>query len=232
MTSNTKSYNLFKHRVKMTLKAIGNMIWLNLFRRPLPESDDSQEIMIGAAQIEQFTLPDLSPLKTALSTGKIGGMHGHALFLFNLTRETKAKLVVEIGLGDGDSSTAFLLALHETNGKLVSIDIEDKPEAKAKLQQFGLAERWEFIQIASEKAVKNWSQHDPIDILLIDGLHSYDQVYLEYQLYKPLMRSGGYILFHDSVNLKGVVKFIKYLEKRGQGGINFPFSNGLYVIQV
>jgi predicted O-methyltransferase YrrM len=217
---------------KPILKPIYNFYWLYIRREPIPEDDDSSQTVIGQPEVKPFSSPDLDILEAALGRGRIGGMHGHALFLLNLARETKAKLVVEIGFGDGDSSCAFLLGLREHGGKLISIDIEDKPAAQEKIEKLGFIENWQFIKSASENATGQLAGEPPIDILLIDGYHSYSQVKLEYELYRPLMKDGGYILFHDSINLKGVKKFIDFLERRNMRGINFAFSNGLYVLQI
>jgi hypothetical protein len=232
MTKQSSSLRNTLRPFKPILKPIYNFYWLYIRREPIPEDDDSSQTVIGQPEVKPFSSPDLDILEAALGRGRIGGMHGHALFLLNLARETKAKLVVEIGLGDGDSSCAFLLGLKENGGKLISIDIEDKPAAKEKIQKFELEAYWQFIKSASENATSQLVGELPIDILLIDGYHSYDQVKLEYELYRPLMNEGGYILFHDSINLKGVKKFIDYLERRNIHGINFAFSNGLYVIYV
>lgn len=37
----------------------------------------------------------------------------------------------------------------------------------------------------------------PIDLLFIDGDHTYDGVKADYEMYGPLVRSGGVIAFHD-----------------------------------
>lgn len=37
----------------------------------------------------------------------------------------------------------------------------------------------------------------PIDFLFIDGDHSYEGVKKDYEIYSPLVKSGGFIAFHD-----------------------------------
>jgi predicted O-methyltransferase YrrM len=39
--------------------------------------------------------------------------------------------------------------------------------------------------------------HRPIDLLFIDGDHTYDGVRSDYSMYSPLVRRGGLIAFHD-----------------------------------
>jgi len=71
-----------------------------------------------------------------------------------------------------------------------------------------------------------WNQQ--IDVLLIDGDHSYDGVRTDYERFEPHVKEGGLILLHDAMwGHKGVRKFfwdeIKYpksvlhLSKSGMG---------------
>jgi cephalosporin hydroxylase len=41
--------------------------------------------------------------------------------------------------------------------------------------------------------------HRTVDVLFIDGDHSYDGAKADFDLYSPLVRSGGLIAFHDIV---------------------------------
>jgi hypothetical protein len=191
---------------------------------------DRREVPFLAPVVNNLQLPDLRPLEQAVQNPpeRSGGMAGHVLFLYNLTRQLKAQTVVEIGLGSAESTCSFLTALKETGGKLISIDIERKPYAEEKIKQINGLDQWVFVQQPSEQAYKTWP-HGTIDILLIDGLHTYHQIKIEYHGYLPLMRPGGYILFHDSETIVGVRKFVKEL---GGRGVQFPFSNGMYVLRV
>lgn len=40
---------------------------------------------------------------------------------------------------------------------------------------------------------------DPIDVLFIDGDHTYNGVKADFELWSPLVRSGGLVIFHDIV---------------------------------
>jgi cephalosporin hydroxylase len=42
-------------------------------------------------------------------------------------------------------------------------------------------------------------QQRPIDVLFIDGDHRYDGAQADFNLFSPLVRSGGQIAFHDIV---------------------------------
>ena len=42
----------------------------------------------------------------------------------------------------------------------------------------------------------------PIDVLFIDGDHSYEGVKQDYEMYRSLVRPGGIIAFHDIIHTK------------------------------
>ena len=196
------------------------------------DNEDNLELQDLPAEEEAFVAPDLTPLEeTVTGAHGVSGTAGHALFLYNLVWQTRARLVVEIGLGPGDSASIFLLALRRTGGRLVSIDIQSQPVAERKIAALGLGDAWTFVPKPSEVAARQWPADEPIDVLLIDGKHSYNQVKLEYGLFRPLMRKGGFILFHDSETIRGVRKFTQELRRR-DGGVQFPYASGLFVIRV
>lgn len=204
----------------------------DLAERAVGRGTDDLEIQDRPAVEEPFVPPDLRLLQeTVTGTAGRSGMAGHVLFLYNLVVGVGARWVVEIGLGPGDSTSIFLLALSRTGGRLVSIDVAPQPVAEAKIARLGLRSRWEFVPEPSERAARHWPAGRPIDLLLIDGKHSYDQVRLEYRLYRPLMTPGGFVLFHDSETIEGVRRFVREVARR-DGGVQFPFCNGLFVTRV
>jgi predicted O-methyltransferase YrrM len=46
-------------------------------------------------------------------------------------------------------------------------------------------------------AVRTYLAERPVDVLFIDGDHTYDGVKSDYEMYSPLVRPGGLIAFHD-----------------------------------
>jgi len=50
---------------------------------------------------------------------------------------------------------------------------------------------------AAVKAVEDSLRGEELDLLIIDGDHSYNGVTKDFTLYSPFMRQGGCILFHD-----------------------------------
>ena len=76
-----------------------------------------------------------------------------------------------------------------------------------------------FCDSASTKAIskcKSILRGKKLDVLFIDGGHSYRVVKSDYENYSPLVRSGGIIVFHD-IYLRGALGVSKYwAELKGQ----------------
>lgn len=76
-----------------------------------------------------------------------------------------------------------------------------------------------------------------IDLLFLDGDHSYNGVKTDFSNYSPLVESGGYIIFDDySPGHDGIIRFCDSISKeefRHMGAINLTGNNrvGSYLIQ-
>ena len=130
------------------------------------------------------------------------------------------KVITEIGCAYGGSSLLWLLG--KKNGvKLYSIDpfVTDSMDAfratrdlcynhvTQAIKDVGKSDcvsDWDLIPEYSYNAVKVWDT--PIDILFIDGDHTYKAVKQDYDDWVPKVRQGGYILFHDSCIIPGTPK--------------------------
>ena len=53
--------------------------------------------------------------------------------------------------------------------------------------------------------VKKKLKEEKLDVLFIDGNHSYEGVKNDFKLYAPLVRKGGIIAFHDIVDVPSYV---------------------------
>jgi len=117
--------------------------------------------------------------------------------------------VLEIGTKGG--GTLFLLTLISSqNSKIISIDLPlDKhgagyPDWKLPIYKSFARPRQKMFFIRSDshkestkKEVEKALQSSRCDLLLIDGDHTYEGVKMDFEMYSPLVKSGGYILFHD-----------------------------------
>lgn len=80
-------------------------------------------------------------------------------------------------------------------GILYCIDPVRQPHFDRASQKFGLADRIRFIEKPSGEV--NVESLPMIDLLFIDGLHSYRGVVDDFQRFAPRVSPGGLILIHD-----------------------------------
>lgn len=132
--------------------------------------------------------------------------------------EFKNPQIVEIGSAHGASSIILAEAAKELKGQLYCID--SYPEDYYAQEKFGDYARQAFIKNAqipymgvlnffdmtSEQAAAEIRSEVSdrlqtfIDVLFIDGDHDYEAVKRDIANFFPLVRSGGYIGFHDYFN--------------------------------
>ena len=120
-------------------------------------------------------------------------MAGNLLILYALTVGIEAQTVLEIGVNDGTSTLAFLKALHETGGKLTSVDIAPCPVAEALVKRFNYESRWRFVQQSSHEFVTD----EQFDIVFVDGDHSAEGSRSDVRRFSPNLTPGGILLLHD-----------------------------------
>ena len=124
----------------------------------------------------------------------------------DLIAETKPKVMCEIGTLDCGTSLLFSRFL-PTLDMLICMDlyVKNKPMLRL-LSKSSL--HLEFVEASSYSksavdATERLLNGKLIDVLLIDGDHRYEGVSQDFECYRPLVRDGGLILFHDIVQEKG-----------------------------
>jgi predicted O-methyltransferase YrrM len=131
--------------------------------------------------------------------GELRGLLRHAA-------ELQPGVVVEIGTAEGGT----LLALTEAaapDAVVVSVEIP-RPlgyhPRRSRLYRAFARDRQRIRLIradshdpATPERVRRAAGGAPIDLLMIDGDHHYDGVRRDFEMYAPLVRSGGLIAFHD-----------------------------------
>ncbi len=113
--------------------------------------------------------------------------------LYSVAKELQPKLVIELGTGTG-GSTAHLAA--GTSGKVLSIDVEIRPDARERLLAFNNIEQMRGDTRDPKLAMKV-AKRGPIDLLFIDTDHTTEQVKVEMSPFGPLVRMSGLILLDD-----------------------------------
>jgi len=120
---------------------------------------------------------------------------------YDLVRQMKPKIILELGLGRGGSTRVFLLACKDFGGHLYTIEINPEgllqKEAIKQIVALGLNKYWTLIEGDSTKVI--WDK--TIDILFIDSEHKASIVEKEIKKYFPFIKPNGIILIHD-MNVK------------------------------
>lgn len=127
--------------------------------------------------------------------------------------EFKNPQIVEIGSAHGASSIVLAEAVKQLSGHLTCID--SYPDNYYNQEKFGeyayqafkknVLEKYPgiaFFKDSSVDARKFLTDSEVLDILFIDGMHSYEAVKIDCALYLPLLKSGGYVAFHDYNNVQ------------------------------
>jgi predicted O-methyltransferase YrrM len=131
------------------------------------------------------------------------------LWLLEIVEEVQPSVIVEIGTDEG--GTLFLWTwVAAPDATLVAVDMRPlgllgRFSAYALVRR-GLArarQRIELVMPADSQSpgtrerVTKLLGDRPVDFLFIDGDHGYDGVRRDFELWSPLVRSGGLIAFHD-----------------------------------
>lgn len=134
--------------------------------------------------------------------------HGTDFFgfiFYGICMNINAKCTVEIGVAGGYISSWLTHAMAQTKGMHYAIDINQKSidNYRKLMRSYNYLDQY-------TKTIRDDSLNIPwnkkIDFMFIDGEHSEEQVTAEINKYKPYIRKGGYIAFHDYLCFDGVKK--------------------------
>jgi predicted O-methyltransferase YrrM len=132
-----------------------------------------------------------------------------ARWLFELVRAEQPRAVLEIGLDEG--GTLFLWTRAAApDARLLSIDTRPlgrlgvwSPFALERRSFAYPHQRVELVMPAdshdpaTRSRVESLLAGSPVDFLFVDGDHSREGVWADFELYAPLVRPGGIVAFHD-----------------------------------
>jgi len=209
------------------------------FRSRAKRSDDPERALSLAYEFSYFGIR-ISPVQIRLEIAALLGV---------LAARTP-EVILEIGTASGGSLFLFT-RIAARDALLISVDLPGGkygggyPSWRAPLYK-------SFARPAQKIALLRADSHDrrtvervsallggrPVDLLFIDGDHSYEGVKSDFEMYSPLVRSGGVIAFHDIVpgresDVGGVPRFWKETKRRagtteivanwGQGGYGIGY---------
>jgi predicted O-methyltransferase YrrM len=181
------------------------------------------------------------------------GVGDSAYLLYALVKSAKPAVVVEIGSARGRSSCFMGMALKENGvGKLYAIDPHTKTEwndadsvdtyeiLKGNVNALGLDGVVEILRNTSDNVANDWNRG--IDILFIDGDHSYEGAKRDWDLFSPFVKPFGSVIFHDTLwDLKpdpkyarsdmGVPRLVDELREQGYPVITLDQDFGVSLVQ-
>ena len=131
--------------------------------------------------------------------------------------------IIELGVGTGRSTTAFLAGLEVSGGHLWSAEIDPQYAEPYLLGH----PQWTFA-IGSSLDLVDEAPTD-VDVLFIDSNHDYNLTLAELTAYVPRVRSGGVVLLHDTESHQPVTQAINAF---GMPWTNNPACNGLGRIDI
>jgi len=173
-------------------------------------------------------------MKYTLEHAKRGtDIHQHLVTLHDLVTSIRAQLVLELGVNTGESTIALLEAVHATGGMLISVDQQDLPQTRPMLERYGLTGKWQFHLSDDVTFGLAWPKDKKADLIFVDTSHQYEHTKKEIEIYEPILRPGGIMVFHDTVTFyDGVQKPInEFLKTHKWPYENKPNCNGLGILR-
>jgi hypothetical protein len=173
---------------------------------------------------------------------------GHLHFAYFLIKKFKPRVFVELGTHSGNSYFAFCQSVIENSTNTLCYAVDhwkgDKHTYEyegekifSNVNSYNLSNYSKFsklLRMSFDEALNNF--HDrSVELLHIDGFHTYDVVKNDFESWLPKLAPGAVVLFHDTQVKKrnfGVYKLWQELTKIYSNNIEFSHSYGLGVLQL
>ena len=172
---------------------------------------------------------------------------GHLPFAAWVIQEVSPKVFVELGTHSGNSYFSFCQSVAEARlpTKCFAVDTW-RGDIQAGHYDDGIfltvnthndehyAGFSRLLRMPFDEATTHFAD-ESIDLLHIDGLHTYDAVQHDFKTWLPKLAPGAVVLFHD-IHVRqgdfGVWKLWEQLQARYPSNLEFKHSYGLGVIQL
>src|SRR5262249_19018317 len=140
--------------------------------------------------------------------GKSSGWWSHVPFAFWLVANARPRVIVELGTGNGVSYSAFCEAVLQTRSeaKCYSVGLWKGDEHAGfyeesvyldltAFHQHRYGQFSELIRSSFDEALQHF-ENGAIDLLHIDGLHTYEAVKHDFEAWLPKLSAYALVLFH------------------------------------
>lgn len=140
---------------------------------------------------------------------------GEQLAFYNYANQVPENgIIVDIGTSSGGSAFIFALA-SKPSVKVYTIDPNKSDAFIDKLDSLGLKNKLIFINKMSKDASEDIDKE--IDLLFVDGVHSYHGVKNDYLSFEEKIKIGGIVMFHDYYLYGNTIgQAVDELEKEGK----------------
>ena len=177
--------------------------------------------------------------------GNVASWSGHLPFVHDLIAAVRPSLVVELGTQYGESYFAMCQAVQENaiSCKCYAIDAwkgdgyagtydESVFEEVNKYNEDNYAAFSKLLRTAFDAALDSFGEQS-VDLLHIDGVHTYKAVCHDFETWFPKVRPGGVVLLHDTTARHADFGVWRLWEELAHKFPHFEFTHswGLGVLQ-
>lgn len=158
----------------------------------------------------------------------------HIDFAQWIVKRKNPEVVVDLGVDYGYSTFCFGLP---QIGQIFGIDSFEGDDhagirntyefVHRKKEELGM-QHITFIKGYFDEIAKRWCRE--IDILHIDGFHTYEAVKNDYDTWSKFVKDDGVVLFHDTIVHNPGFGVYKFFDEIDLPKVNFTISNGLGVV--
>jgi hypothetical protein len=162
----------------------------------------------------------------------------HMAFGYDLVAAVKPRILVELGTHKGLSFFAFCQSMkeHRIDGMCYGVDtfegdahtdkydesVFNAVQAHARQNYHGIAY---LMRMLFNDALAHFSD-ESVDLLHIDGLHTYEAVSDDFRNWYPKVRPGGIVLFHDVMARMNDFGAWRFWEETSPQHESFTFHHG------